>query len=81
MEKALQGLLRQQDMLHDNPRELDHLIKQQRTIEKEFSRVLYQLAEASKVRTNFIFFCLFVLHRKSVILMIGICKEYAYVKF
>ncbi|XP_052065774.1 uncharacterized protein LOC127705489 isoform X8 [Mytilus californianus] len=48
LEKALQGLLRQQDMVQDSSHELHHLIKQQRTVEKELSRVLYHLAEASK---------------------------------
>lgn len=49
LEKALQGLLRQQDMVQDSSHELHHLIKQQRTVEKELSRVLYHLAQASKV--------------------------------
>ena len=49
LEKALQGILRQQDMSRDNPRDLDKLLHQQRTLEKELSRVMYQLAEASKV--------------------------------
>ncbi|XP_063401639.1 uncharacterized protein LOC134685636 isoform X4 [Mytilus trossulus] len=48
LEKALQGLLRQQDMVQDSSHELHHLIKQQRTVEKELSRVLYHLAQASK---------------------------------
>lgn len=49
LDKALQGILRQQDMHRDNPRELDRLIYQQRTIEKELSKVMHELAEASKV--------------------------------
>ena len=49
LEKALQGILRQQDMSRDNPRDLDKLLHQQRTLKKELSRVMYQLAEASKV--------------------------------
>ncbi|XP_033751660.1 uncharacterized protein LOC117335636 isoform X2 [Pecten maximus] len=48
LEKALQGILRQQDMSRDNPREQDQLIHQQRTIEKEISRVMHQLAKASR---------------------------------
>lgn len=48
LEKALQGLMRQQDGRRD-PYELDSIHKQQRTVEKELSRVLYKLAEASKV--------------------------------
>lgn len=49
LEKALGGLLKKQDQHCANPRELDHLIQQQKTIERELSRVLQQLAEASKV--------------------------------
>ena len=49
LEKALGGLLKKQDENCTNPRELDKLIQQQRTIERELSRVLQQLAEASKV--------------------------------
>ena len=37
-----------------NARELDKLIQQQRTIERELSRVLQQLAEASKVRMRIV---------------------------
>ncbi|XP_060072453.1 uncharacterized protein LOC132552308 [Ylistrum balloti] len=48
LEKALQGILRQQDTCRDNPREQDQLIHQQRTIEKEISRVMHQLAKASR---------------------------------
>ncbi|XP_061173363.1 uncharacterized protein LOC133182524 isoform X2 [Saccostrea echinata] len=48
LEKALHGILRQQDMSRDNPRDLDNLLHQQRTIEKELSRVMHYLAEASK---------------------------------
>ncbi|XP_055995503.1 uncharacterized protein LOC125648149 isoform X7 [Ostrea edulis] len=48
LEKALHGILRQQDMTRDNPRDLDNLLQQQRTIEKELSRVMHYLAEASK---------------------------------
>ncbi|XP_021358447.1 uncharacterized protein LOC110453702 isoform X3 [Mizuhopecten yessoensis] len=47
LEKALQGILRQQDMCRDNIREQDQLIHQQRTIEKEISRVMHQLAKSS----------------------------------
>ncbi|KAJ8299545.1 hypothetical protein KUTeg_023605 [Tegillarca granosa] len=53
LDKALQGILRQQDMHRDNPRELDKLIYQQRTIEKELSKVMHELAEASKSDENF----------------------------
>ena len=49
LEKALGGLLKKQDENCTNARELDKLIQQQRTIERELSRVLQQLAEASKV--------------------------------
>lgn len=49
LEMALQGILRQQDMSRDNPRDLDNFLKQQRTLEKELSRVMHYLAEASKV--------------------------------
>ncbi|XP_052798632.1 uncharacterized protein LOC128230418 isoform X11 [Mya arenaria] len=48
LEKALGGLLKKQDQHCTNPRELDVLIQQQKTIERELSRVLQQLAEASK---------------------------------
>ena len=49
LEKALGGLLKKQDENCTNARELDKLIQQQRTIERELSRVLQQLAESSKV--------------------------------
>ncbi|XP_078334386.1 uncharacterized protein LOC111131248 isoform X11 [Crassostrea virginica] len=49
LEMALQGILRQQDMSRDNPRDLDNFLKQQRTLEKELSRVMHYLAEASKL--------------------------------
>lgn len=50
LEVALQGILRQQDMSRDNPRELDNFLRQQRMIEKEHSRIMQYLAQASKVR-------------------------------
>ncbi|XP_011421722.3 pleckstrin homology domain-containing family A member 7 isoform X14 [Magallana gigas] len=48
LELALQGILRQQDMSRDNPRELDNFLRQQRMIEKEHSRIMQFLAQASK---------------------------------
>ncbi|GFN78714.1 pleckstrin-like protein domain-containing family a member 7, partial [Plakobranchus ocellatus] len=49
LEKALVGVLRQQDQsYHADPREMTRLTNQQRTLEKEISRVTQQLAEASK---------------------------------
>ncbi|XP_052220641.1 uncharacterized protein LOC127837513 isoform X3 [Dreissena polymorpha] len=48
LEKALGGLLKKQDQHVTNPRELDILVQQQKTIERELSRVLQQLADASK---------------------------------
>ncbi|CAL1529605.1 unnamed protein product [Lymnaea stagnalis] len=48
MEKALTGVLRQQDQSSHDPREIRRLTQQQRTLEKEISRVTQQLAEASK---------------------------------
>ncbi|XP_055957642.1 uncharacterized protein LOC126823425 isoform X2 [Patella vulgata] len=49
LEKALQGILKQQDQKRDDPREMRALMHQQRTIEKELSRVTQQLAEASRL--------------------------------
>ena len=49
LEKALGGLLKKQDQHCTDPRQLDQLMHQQKTIERELSRVLQQLAEASKV--------------------------------
>lgn len=48
LELALQGILRQQDMSRDHPRELDNFLRQQRMIEKEHSRIMQFLAQASK---------------------------------
>lgn len=49
LEKALVGVLRQQDQsYHGDPREMTRLTNQQRMLEKEISRVTQQLAEASK---------------------------------
>ena len=49
MEKALVGVLKQQSHSANDPREMNWLSQQQRTLEKEISRVTQQLAEASKV--------------------------------
>ncbi|KAL5006547.1 hypothetical protein ScPMuIL_015353 [Solemya velum] len=48
LEKALHGIVKQQDLNRDNPRDLEHLTHQQRTIEKELTLIMHQLAEASK---------------------------------
>ncbi|XP_059177370.1 uncharacterized protein LOC131956792 isoform X2 [Physella acuta] len=48
MEKALSGVLKQQDQYSNDPREMRRLSQQQRTLEREISRVTQQLALASK---------------------------------
>ncbi|XP_005099495.1 uncharacterized protein LOC101852180 [Aplysia californica] len=48
MEKALNGVLKQQEQNPNDPREMRWLGQQQRILEKEISRVTQQLAEASK---------------------------------
>ncbi|XP_067655336.1 uncharacterized protein [Haliotis asinina] len=48
LEKALQGIIRQQDLRRNDPREMSKLLHQQMTIEKELSLVMQQLAEASQ---------------------------------
>uniref|UniRef100_A0A2C9L698 Pleckstrin homology domain-containing family A member 7 n=1 Tax=Biomphalaria glabrata TaxID=6526 RepID=A0A2C9L698_BIOGL len=48
MERALSDALKQQDQYRNDPREMRRLTEQQRTLEKEISRVTQQLAEASK---------------------------------
>ncbi|KAK3598782.1 hypothetical protein CHS0354_020894 [Potamilus streckersoni] len=48
LEKSLDQILKQQDQLGDSSREMDRLIDQQHSVEKELSVVLYKLAEASK---------------------------------
>ncbi|BFZ03945.1 hypothetical protein BsWGS_06984 [Bradybaena similaris] len=48
MERALNGVLKQQDASRDEPRENARMTQQHRLLEKEISRVTQQLAEASK---------------------------------
>ncbi|XP_046546105.1 uncharacterized protein LOC124256185 isoform X2 [Haliotis rubra] len=48
LEKALQGIIRQQDIRRNDPREMSKLVHQQMTIEKELSLIMQQLAEASQ---------------------------------
>ncbi|XP_041367889.1 uncharacterized protein LOC121382369 [Gigantopelta aegis] len=48
LEKALTGILHQQDQFRNNPREMKNLMHRQRTIEKELSLIMKQLAEASQ---------------------------------
>ncbi|XP_048242370.1 uncharacterized protein LOC124118799 isoform X2 [Haliotis rufescens] len=48
LEKALQGIIRQQDHWRNDPREMSKLVHQQLTIEKELSLIMQQLAEASQ---------------------------------
>lgn len=49
LERTLDDIHKMQDQHRNNPRELDRLARQQRDIEKNLSRVMHQLADASKV--------------------------------